>query len=164
MKNIFDKILFWIVFILITWVMLSLLLDTAANIHTAIKLKNYGIETIATINEYKPKNELVRKFWQKYRQTETRHIHEITYDGITNDIELDQKYSVNSRISIIYDKDDPGVVWINTIPLTTWKLLFTNMKILGFTKGDILNILIYTGFGVVAFYILTKLYFKNDNI
>ncbi|TWH47959.1 hypothetical protein Salpa_4084 [Sporomusa sp. KB1] len=159
-----SKALFWIIFLLITCFMLSLLLDIGTNIHTAIKLKKYGVETIATISEYEPQNGRVSKFWQKYTQTETRHIHAITYDGFTNNIELDHQYSLTSRIPVIYDKDDPSVVWINTIPRSTWKLIFTNMKIIGFTKGDILNILFYTGLGVVAFFILIKAYFKDDSL
>jgi len=159
--SIWHQALFWIVFILITCFMFSLLLDTATSVHTAIRLKNHGVETIATINEYIPQSERVSKFWLKHSQTETRHIHAITYNGITDDIELDQQYPVNKRISIIYDKEDPSIVWINTIPLTIWKLLSSNIKITGFTRGDILNILLFNGLGVVTFYILIKAYFKN---
>jgi uncharacterized ubiquitin-like protein YukD len=159
--SIWHKTLFWVVFILITWFMFSLFIDTATNIHTAIRLKNHGIETIATIDEYTPKNERISKFWLKHGKTETRHIHVITYNGITNDIELDQQYPVNNRISVIYDKNNPSNVWVNTIPLTIWKLLSTNMKITGSTRGDILNVLLYNGLGVVTFYILVKAYIKT---
>jgi hypothetical protein len=54
------------------------------------------LETIATINEYTPKNERIRKFWLKHGKTETRHIHTITYNGITNDIELDHSIQLTN--------------------------------------------------------------------
>ncbi|SMD00603.1 hypothetical protein [Sporomusa malonica] len=78
--SIWHKALFCAAFSLTTWFMFSLLLDTATNVHTAIRLKNHGVETIATITEYKPQKERIRKFWLKSSQADIRHIHVIAYN------------------------------------------------------------------------------------
>ncbi len=161
--SIRTEVIFWLIFILATWFMFSLLIDLATNVHTAIRLKNHGVETIATISEYTPQKERIYKFWERFSHLEPRHLHTVTYNGISNIIELDQQYPVNNRISLIYDKDNPRIVWINTIPLTAWKLLSTNMKIAGFTRGDIVNVLLYSGLLVATFYILIKNYIKNTD-
>lgn len=61
---------------------------------------------------------------------------------------------------MIYDKDNPNSVWVNTIPATIWDLLSLNMKITGYSIGDIISALVDLGMSITVFCGLVKAYFK----
>ena len=137
-----------------------IILQLASDIYA----KNYGVSSTAVVTE-------VQQQTRRYtHSSETLNIHTIKYgSGFTTKIVLDQPYSVNSKVNIIYNKAHPTEVLQGSSSMSIWQLYFINSEAHGnlfsfiYLHGVFLFLLALTCFALRFTYIngFTKDRFVN---
>ncbi|AIF51851.1 hypothetical protein [Pelosinus sp. UFO1] len=157
-----KKYLLLIVVILIVgWSTISLLKDTIYSFSDVIMFKSRGVETSAKVLEYKPQNIWTYSFLSRHKTIETSHVYVIVYDGHIQEIELNVPQQINSKLPVIYDKDNPAFVWQGMKDLSIWKLWKLNTRISFFPKGDVLGVVTFNFLGIITIYNLVMVIVRD---
>ena len=133
-SSTFSKMICCLGAIIIIFIIIVIANSFYVKITDAIILANKGVSATATLLEYKPLRS-VRNSWYDY--------YLISYDKYTGIIELQNgKYLINSTIPVVYDKNNPKLVWWGESGMNVWDLYHLNTHL-----GKDICLLIFIGIG-----------------
>jgi len=120
-KTTFSKIKEWLGATIIILLMIFIFLGFFANIETAINLANNGISTTATVLQYRV---------MTTGEASLNYSALISYDKYREFINLENgQHQINSKISVIYHKRNPKLVWLGSRDMTAWDLYCLNVNL-----------------------------------
>jgi|GEM_PF-2709092 len=103
--------------------MLAAVCSFYMNITKAITLVDQGVSSTATLLEYIP-------FKSSGKNPRDHYYYIISYDKYRASIELENsRYPINSTIQVIYDKNNPKLVWLGNHTMNVWDLYCLNTNV-----------------------------------
>lgn len=157
---LFRRVLLLVTLVIVGYFTTTLMEKTIWSISEAILLKEAGVHTMAVVLEYTPENVRAYSNFSRSTKPEIRHLYNIKYDGYTNVIELDHPYYINDILPVLYDKNNPKLVWQGVNTLSSWTLWKINVRIMNFSKGDVFNVLFFDFLGITVSWKLMMEIFK----